>query len=285
MNDEKLCKNERMNCMRKKLIALILAVVSIATSIPVNIYATDNTEELIRQQVLSEYQNDYMYQLMVNNNPEAADEYIDTIVEQKMINASTPSTYAYNYNHSILYCYVTHVTQSTPTNCSAATVLQTMYGLGLANTIYGSGVDAKQSTLYNMQTDPHPGIRLEESDSEPLVYEIVDYLNDNLSSNKYDYKLGSTYTLAAFSSKVGNSLYYDRPVILHAKTGSFEYYDGENLGHYLSLDYYNAISGTVRIVDCNYMVEFGGEHPNIPIEQAWRSVHDSSGRYFISAIN
>lgn len=275
----------------KKLLSLALAgAVAVVFSSSVSALST---EDEIRTQVEQYYENDPMYNAMYDANPTIAEKYIDDVVNQKIENRSLQSQRASSNNQSIVFSYVTHVTQSTQTNCSAATTLQTMYGLGLEDNIYGSTNAVKQSTLYNMTTDTIPGARRQappsEDDDELLVYEIGLYLNDQLNyenmGHLYDYTLGSGYTTVDdFASKIGNSLYFDRPVLLHARTEFFNYYNGTALVHYLSLDLYNAVTRTVRIVDCNYDADFGGIHNNVPINEAYRSIHEVSGRYLIAAV-
>lgn len=283
----------------KKLLSLALAgAVAVVFSSSVSALST---EDEIRTQVEQYYENNPMYNAMYDANPTIAEKYIDDVVNQKIENLSLQSQRASSNNQSIVFSYVTHVTQSTQTNCSAATTLQTMYGLGLEDNIYGSTNAVKQATLYNMRSnslidDPYEaynltvysGLRMTPGTGTPTVYEVTTYLSDWLEEeNKghiYDYTVGSDYTFDDFVSKIGNSLYFDRPVLLHARTEFFNYYSGNALSHYLSLDLYNAVTGTVRIVDCNYNSSYGGIHNNVPINEAYRSIHEVSERYLIAAV-
>ena len=282
----------------KRILATIISIGLVITSVGVvanaaNSSSISNSETEIRKSVIAEYQNDPEFIRMKNANPTLAQEYINTIVAQKIKNNSKISINTTTNGGSLMYCYVTNVTQSTTTNCSAATLLQTMYALNktsnntsAASNIYGSTPEIKQATLYNLTTAKNKGARVDSIVGTPLyVWEIQTYLNNQLTTNKYDYKLGSSYTLLNFKAKIAYSLQVNRPVLLHAMTGPLDYYNGTNLNHYLSLDEYNAISNTVRIVDCNYNSSYLGAHSNVSAEQAWRSVHDTAGRYFISAIN
>ncbi len=75
-------------------------------------------------------------------------------------------------------------------------------------------------------------------------------------------------TIGNFKDYIADSLTACKPVVLHAKTGSFTYYGGKNSGHYLSLDYYNRTTQKVRIVDCNYDKSYYGIHTDIPMVPA-----------------
>lgn len=260
-----------MNCMRKKLIALILAVVSLTTSIPVNIYAADNTEEIIRQQVLSEYQNDYMYQQMCLIDPEAAEEYISDEVTKRLLPQARSSS------GSIAYCFVPLIRQKETYYCGYAAMLMALYGFNKGSSVSGSNDDERQVTLANMQSDT--------GYNDAVVWAIVRDLNTYVDdAYTYAYTNGGTITQTTFSSRVYSSLYYNRPVILHAKTGSLAYYQGNNLNHYLVVDQINQQLGTVQIVDSHWDEDesFYGKHTET-ISNAYLTITSESYRYLISS--
>ena len=70
-------------------------------------------------------------------------------------------------------------------------------------------------------------------------------------------------------------------MVLHARTKYLSYYKGKNSGHYLSLDYVNRTSDMVRIVDCNYNSTYYGIHRDIPLLEAYNTIHEESDRYLI----
>lgn len=76
-----------------------------------------------------------------------------------------------------------------------------MYGLDLENNVYSSTDAIKQSTLYNMRTDIHTGIRHQvpaAPTSEPLVYDIHEnYFSHIIKFFSYDlttFELANIYT-------------------------------------------------------------------------------------------
>jgi len=172
------------------------------------------------------------------------------------------------------YQYVTNVMQTTTNNCGSTSTLQTLYGLNSASTVSGSTNAAKIATLdaeYNVA-----------SQGSMMVYQVRDALNKYLIGNKsYIYALGSGMTIDQFETNIANSLTYGKPVVLHARTGYLTYYGGKNLKHYLSLDYVNRTSDTVRIVDCNYDSTYYGIHNNVTLLDAYNTIHAESGRYLI----
>lgn len=251
-------------------------------SLSITCYANtfSEQEELIRNEVLAEYENDPQFILMRENNILNAENYINMLVEKRMsqlISVTSISPYL-----DYTYCYVTHITQSTTSNCSAATLLQTLYALGQAGTVYGTTDAQKQTTLYNKTSDDPAGARQEDQTGPLYVYEITNYLNTKVTSYIYEYEQGSNLSLSDFKSKIWDSLLFNRPVLLHARTAPLSYYNSTDLAHYLSLDSYNRNTGKVRIVDCNYNTNYGGVHTDIDAESAWKTVHDYSGRYIIS---
>lgn len=267
----------------KKGLFGIIFVAAFCLSLSLNVKAQDNDiEEEIKEQILKEYENDKEFERMQAYSSEVADAYIDELVADRMnqMNAAAPmSTDTYG---KIAFCTVPVKKQTTTSNCSAATLLQTMYGLGKQNSISGSTDAQKMATLYNRYDDAKaPGARRENVTGPLYVYEIALYLNNFVSSYKYAYVEGQTISQPNFQNKIWNSLVHNRPVLLHAITSPLSYYGGEKLYHYLSLDTYNKETGKVTIKDCNYDSRYGGTHTQIPVEQAYGTIIIESGRYLI----
>ncbi len=160
-------------------------------------------------------------------------------------------------------------------------MLQTMYGLGKEDNIVGATNAQKQATLYNKTTHATaPGARMSNSSGSLIVYDITVYLNKQISSRKYQYTLGANLSLPEFKNIVWDSLLYNRPIMLLVDTEEFDYYKGKAIDHYVSLDYYNKSSETIRIKDCNYDLTYGGTHTGVSIEEAYEAI--SKGGYIIA---
>lgn len=268
---------------RKKVLFGILFAAAFCLVLPLNAKAQDNDiEEEIREQILREYENNKEFARMQAYSSEVADAYIDELVADRMnqMNAAAPmSTDTYG---KIAYCTVPVKTQTTTSNCSAATLLQTMYGLGKQNSISGSTDAQKMATLYNRYDNASaPGARRENGTGSLYVYEIALYLNGFVSSYKYAYVEGRTLSQSDFQNKIWNSLVYNRPVLLHAITSPLSYYGGAKYYHYLSLDTYNRETYKVTIKDCHYDSRYGGTHTQVPVSEAYQAVYNESDRYLI----
>ncbi|MBQ8412522.1 MAG: hypothetical protein IJX12_02810 [Lachnospiraceae bacterium] len=270
--------------MKKRI--LILSAIFSVLLFNTAVFAEESTktEEEIREEILENYAEDPEYNKMVAYSPELAEEYIDMLVQDRMgeqyqIEPTATDTYG-----TIAYCTVPVIEQSTTTNCSAATLLQTMYGLGKQSSVSGSTYAQKQSTLYNYTTNSSaPGARIESTPGTSLwVYEITLYLNSHLSSYSYEYRLGENMGFEQFKTYIWDSLVHNRPVMLHANTKYLSYYNNTELYHYLSLDYYDRSRGIVTIKDCNYDDAYGGSHSAVPVLEAYYAINKTSGRYLIS---
>lgn len=102
----------------------------------------------------------------------------------------------------------------------------------------------------------------------------------NAYGSTYTYQAGTNMTLTTFESNIANSLTSWKSVILHAKTEGLTYYNNHVSGHYLSLDYINRTTDSVRIVDCNYSNSYYGTHW-VTLGEAYNAVTCESGRYLI----
>ncbi|MBQ6230681.1 MAG: hypothetical protein IJJ74_06145 [Eubacterium sp.] len=269
-----------------KLCGAIIAMLLIVMSEKAVVFADESepTEEELDmfQKILDYYESDPEFEKMYENNPDRAYEYIWKLVYDKLQNDNANSLRYTNSYGTVAYCTVPVKTQSTNSNCSAATLLQTMYGLGKQGNIYGTIDAAKMSTLYNYYNDPTaPGARQQGGLNDSLLaYEIADYLDNQITIRLYSYYQGANMLYSTFKNKVWDSLVYNRPVLLHAVTDTLPYYNGNTYYHYLSVDYYDKSADTMRIKDCHYDSTYGGSHI-VTTYQAYGTIH-RQGRYLIS---
>lgn len=263
---------------------IILFAVAFCFIFPSNVQARDkDTEEEIKEQILKEFENNGEFARMQAYSSEIADAYIDELVKDRMNQMNEASPLATDTYGKTAYCTVPVKKQTTTSNCSAATLLQTMYGLGKQSSISGSTDAQKMATLYNRYDNASaPGARHENSTGPLYVYEIALYLNGFVSSHKYTYVdvRGQGVSQPQFQNKIWDSLVYGRPVLLHAITSPLSYYNGAYYAHYLSLDSYNRETGTVTIKDCHYDTRYGGAH-QVSVKDAYNSVTIETGRYLI----
>lgn len=173
---------------------------------------------------------------------------------------------------SLCYQSVKNIKQTTSFNCGPTTVLQTLYGLGSASAVDGSTDEAKIATLqreYNVGSD---GM---------YVSNVVAALNKyNKGNQTYSSRLGSGLSLEGFANNIAASLTSGKPVVLHARTQYLDYYNKHDYKHYLSLDYFDRSTNTVRIVDCNNNNEYYGAH-YCTLQEAYETINKISGRYLI----
>lgn len=259
--------------MMKKMMKGIAILGCLTFAITPVSYLAAETESTVSEntfeEVYSEYKDDLEFQKMLEDyGYEYAEEYI-----YKLIDREKQEKAIRGGSGNLCYQHVTNVKQSKSNNCGSATILQSLYGMGGASKVAGSTNNAKMNTLdgeYNLA-----------SQGSIYVYQVTDALNKyNLLGTTYKYQLGSQMAQSVFENNIANSLTACRPVVLHARTEYFSYYAGKSLGHYLSLDSFDRTARVVRIVDCNYDSAYYGIHSNVPVEQAYNSVH-ASGRYLI----
>lgn len=232
-------------------------------------YAAEDGIAYTRQGIIAEYESDAEFLRMKENyGEEYAEEFLDKVYEQRVQSLIVP----YGGGGNECYDYVKNIKQTKNYNCGTTTVLQTLYGLDSADKVAGSTDQEKIATLdvkYNV-----------DQQTFTYVYQVVDALNTYYSTSDYVYTAGSSLSEAEFENTIANSLMCGRPVILHAKTECLAYYEEHESGHYLSLDYVNRTTDMVRIVDCNNNDKYFGIRM-VPLEEAYKSVHDTSGRYLI----
>lgn len=271
----------------RKFIALLLSLLVFMGNTVVHAEELDHTDEENEMflEILNSYRGDPEFEKMLDYDEDMAYNYIWDLVYDKIDNDNTISPQYTNTYGTVAYCTVPVKTQTTSTNCSAATLLQTMYGLGKQNNISGSTDSAKMTTLYNYNTNASaPGARIEsEWGSSLWVYEITLYLNNQISSRLYSYYNGYDMTFTQFKDEVWDSLVYNRPVLLQAITDTLPYYNGNTLYHYLSVDQYDKSTAMMRIKDCNNNSSYGGTN-TVTAYQAYGTIHrqDGEARYLIA---
>lgn len=252
-----------------KIGSLVLLLSLLFSFVLVSAYEKEHySNSTIYRRILAEYKNDKQFQLMKKKygqhyaNNFLKNVYDKTLKEQEKGGGGN-------------YCYakVKNIRQTKNYNCGPTTVLQTLYGLNSEDAVLGNSDAKKIATIENEYGVGQSGM---------MVYQIVDALNKyNLGYGSYSYVIGSHISRGAFVDKVANALTHGRPVVLHALTGSLDYYGGKNLRHYLSIEAIDRIAGTIDIVDCNYKNEFFGRH-RVKIDDAYECINSTTeDRYLI----
>ena len=280
---------------KESVIKILMVCIVIIMSMKITVEASgkqraeqgeaDSVKEDIRKELMEEYAEDTEFQRFAKMDPEGAEAYINELVEDlySRMSDSGISVQSTSGKGTEAYCTVPVKKQTKSNNCSAATILQTLCGLGMQNKVVGSTDSAKIDTIFNNYTTNKkaPGARTPNSPYDTLtVGEVTNYLNRFISSYKYKFVLGESLTSEkALGDLIWKSLLHNRQVLLHAKTGYLEYYGDHNSGHYLSVDWYCKTTGEVRIKDCNYQ-SYGGSHIE-SLENVYDSIHEEKLRYVI----
>lgn len=218
------------------------------------------------QKIYEEYKDLREFQLMREEYGQAyADDFLEAVLDSRLAELQRGGM------GDVCYQYVKNLKQTKDYNCGPATILQTLYGIGCADAVSGSNDDEKVNNL----TDDCKSNEKEGT----MVYRATNVLNSYCNKG-YIYEVCTQIAIDTFEEKVAASLTAGRPVLLHAKTGSFDYYGGKNSGHYISLDYINRTTKMVRVVDCNLDDKYYGVR-EVKLEEAYNSVHKESGRYII----
>ncbi len=164
----------------------------------------------------------------------------------------------------ITYTYVPFIEQTTTTNCSATTLLEMMYGLGLQDEVSGTTDKQKIDTLWNELAEYD-----EYGNKSVFVYKFSEYLN-KFGNYRYTHagktNLSDNYDL---EGKIHMSLWYDKPVAIRCKTENLGYYNGVSLTHYIAVSQSDALYHTFTVVDCNYDEAYGGYHYDIPLDDLY----------------
>ena len=270
--------------MRKKWRKIFIITLIVTLSVGVlTVHAND--ESKIRnnpewQEVYEKYLEDEMFLMHLDDDYESALSMIDTIVKARL----RPVTYAGPMREP--NCVVPEIMQCETYYCGPASTLQCIYGFGKESMVAGSGYNAKQRELAkNLGTS--------EENQTTLVYDIMVELNKYIDETEYSYIKGNNIgSLDSFKSLVSNSLFNDRPVILHALTDSLDYYEGNRYKHYIVVDTYYATAlasgpeGFMRLRDCNYISDYFGTH-QVDASQVYGSINrldeNNNPRYLIYA--
>lgn len=251
---------------------LLSSIILITMTVSYDIKASNSNYKEISEEefneVYEEYKNDPQYQMMLESyGQDYANEFINNVIR--------------NRNNELIlrggggndcYQHVKNIKQTKTYNCGTTTVLQTLYGLGSESQVVGNTDSAKIATLdseYNV-----------DANGFIYVYQITNALNKYLIGNKtYVYTVGNSMSISQFESKIAESLTYGKPIVLHARTQYFDYYEGAEYGHYISLDQINRTSDMVRVVDCHFNDDYYGIH-YVTLAEAYNSLN-SKWQYLI----
>ena len=271
----KLCENSEGGSFMNKSLSLLLVLTLIIGLFAMPMSFADSGDKEFKEiysRILDEYMQYEEFQTELKENRDEALRMIEDLANKEILANSSiqprGGTMGEAYDNDVELSI-----QADTYTCAYANILQVMYGLEKEHLIAGSTDEAKQRTI---ETE------MGNYGSSPYVYQVKNYLNQYVSSSAYAYYLGTSIsTESDFANRVATSLVYERPVLLHAKTAPLGYYKGENLGHYLTVDYINQYTDTIRIVDTNYDPEFGGIH-YVSQTEAYRTINWYSSRYLIS---
>ncbi len=231
---------------------------------------SDSRFDEIYGDVLSKYNQDTMFQMHLESDPESAMEMIYNISTEILQNEKKGSVERDSYGYTYYVDGVPLDKQSENYNCGYYNVAMALYGTGHASQVIGSNLHEKADEVEEYVG--HVGTPI-------IVWEASDALN-HYSNRTYAYYVGDNMTISNFEDKTANSLFNDSPALLHAKTKYFGYYNGYNYGHYLLVDVIDTYNDRVRVRDCHYDQRFFGTH-TVDLEEAYNSINKKSGRYLI----
>ncbi len=247
----------------KRFISVIISLVFTFNLICLSVSANDDIsrsemEAQIRSEIMAEYLNDPQFMLMCSQSPATAEKYITNEITKRLLPQTMGSS------GPIAYCTVPLIQQPNSYYCGYASMLMSIYGFGRGSSVSGNTDTEKQTTLAKMQST--------NGNVAAVVYKIVDDLNSFVpNSRTYAYTAATGMSKSTFSTKVYSSLYYDRPVILHAYTGKLSYYQGVNSGHYVVISSIDQQHNTVTVVDPHYNSTYYGNH-TVTIDNALSSI-------------
>ncbi|SHH42982.1 cysteine peptidase family C39 domain-containing protein [Tepidibacter thalassicus] len=272
-----------MNNKLKKFIATSLASIilvfpmnSICANETINDADTDTSinlnldkKEELKKKLTEQYQNDEEFQREKDElGEEIGQKMIDYMAERTL--KRSPIRIKRGGNGSVFFVDMPYVKQINGYYCGPASVLQILYGMNKEDRVSGSSNKKKQETLgSNMGTRKNIGTYVSSMKNEINKY----------SDNNYVYKSGSNMTIDEFEDNLTYSLMYDAAPILHSKTKYLSYYNGKNLGHYISVDFINRSDDTVGLMDCNYNSKYSGQR-EVSLREAYNAISKES-RYLI----
>ena len=223
-----------------------------------------NTKEY--EAFLAEYMQDEMFLEHYNSNPEDAIEMVRNLFEREVKANNRGAVYP-----GIVATVSTTLTQQPNSyTCGPTSGYMALYGLGVANSIFGSTVNAKINTLAsNMGTDS----------SGTMVYMLRNGLNLYAGSGSYSYQTGSSMGFSGFRSKVFFSLDAGYIPILHADTTTLSYYSNHTCYHYIAIQSFDTLNDTMTLYDCHNNNAYYGAH-TVSANNAYSAI-SASGRYLI----
>lgn len=143
-----------------------------------------------------------------------------------------------------------------------------MYGFGVEDDVAGLTDREKEDTIIEDAEANGKGL---------IVYRVRNVLNKYTGAG-YIYELGRDMTLSEFGYNLAVSLMWDLAPVLHARTGSLEYYKGKDIGHYLTVSFiswprFGSIEDAiVTINDPHYLDDYFGNH-DVSLEEAYGTVN------------
>lgn len=163
------------------------------------------------------------------------------------------------------------IQQTEEYNCGPTSALQVLYGMACQDLVKGQTDKEKIDILMCESGTDKKGT---------YVYRLTNTLNNYTTRADYEYILGTSMTEAQFQGKVETSLFYNIAPIIHARTEYLSYYNQHQSGHYIAIREVDRTNKTIRLMDCNYNVEYFGNHV-VPVNEVFQSISAVSSRYLI----
>lgn len=241
-------------------------------------YYGDGSEYEKAKRFIEIYRSDVMFQMHYQADPQGAIEMVMSVISDVLSlvpvqQSADTGTRAREYSVSGVPFH-----QQVRTNsCGAASALQVIVQQGGEDNIAGSSYDEKEETLIS-ETQLGAGV-----ESSVLVYEVVDLINDYISSgSEFKYIACDSLTESEFKDFVRDSFINDCPVILHAIKGYLDYYPSSDMnGHYIVGIAWRPPLDEFQVNDCNWRDEYAGVH-TVSMTSAYESVHEyHKTRYLI----
>lgn len=236
-------------------------------------------KENIEQKVRNQYMNDPQYIMDIQENGQIhGEEMLNRIIDSKLkriLNNSSDIGIQAGNGRLFYVPNLKNIQQSETWSCGAACILQALYGYGVAGKVSGTTDKEKEYTIIDDAEANGKGL---------IVYRVRNVLNKYTDAG-YIYERGEDMTLSEFGYNLVFSIMWDLAPLLHAKTGSLEYYDGKDLGHYLTVSFISWGSNQtiedaiVTVNDPNWDDKYFGNF-DVTLEEAYGTVN-RTGRYVI----
>lgn len=225
-------------------------------------------EEAIYEREIEAYRTDPEFQKHYAEDPDDALKMIESNTENQMDFIKNYEQYMMDAgNEDGAWVDPILIMQKNSYYCGPCSALQAIAISG--GYVAGSTNNAKQDTLASAMGTNSDGT---------LVYNVTSVLNSYVSG--YSYKRGSQLGDFNFKYTVLNSLINGKAPILHARTGSLDYYNGHDTGHYICVTAINNIDNLIRLSDCNNNPDYYGTR-SVPRSQAYEAISQAD-RYLIS---